>query len=381
MDAQRGNKGLLLGGWIALAAVVLLGSGCAVVPTAEPAPEITANQPNNLGMAVAVPPELLRQPSAPTRYVVQRGDTLWDISSHFLANPWLWPEIWLVNPQIANPHLIYPGDIISLQWINGKPVLRLERGDGVQRLKPLVRTTPLPQPVPALPMAAIKSFIEHARFIDEDAAKAAPYILAPADGHLMAAKGMDVFARRLPDGADANWQVMRAGQHYYDPETGELLGREGIVVGAATLLRDGDPARLTIDESLREARRGDLLFPLDDDDYVPELLLQPVAEDVDARVVAGFDVITRIGQYQIVTLNRGRDSGLELGATFEGFAPDEEIRDTVAEKPESVWLPGEYRGLAVVFRVDERVAHALVMNARQAMRVGDYLRSPLLSTQ
>jgi hypothetical protein len=330
-------------------------------------------------MAVTVPPELLRQPAAPTRYVVQKGDTLWDISSHFLANPWLWPEIWLVNPQIANPHLIYPGDIISLQWVNGKPVLRIDRGDGVQRLKPLVRTTPLPQPVPALPMAAIQSFIEHARFIDEDAAKDAPYILAPADGHLMAAKGMDVFARRLAPDAAPNWQIMRAGQRYYDPETGELLGREGIVVGAASVLQYGDPARLKIDDSLRETLRGDLLFPAADEPYVPELLLQPVAADGSARVVAGFDVITRIGQYQIVTLNSGRESGLQLGATFEGFAPDEEIRDTVAEKAESVWLPGEYRGLAVVFRVDERVSHALVMNAQQAMRVGDYLRSPLLS--
>lgn len=379
MDERRGNKGLRQLSQLGLTLLLLLSAGCALVPTSEPQATLEPAEPNNLGMAVTVPPELLRQPAAPTRYVVQKGDTLWDISSHFLANPWLWPEIWLVNPQIANPHLIYPGDIISLQWVNGKPVLRIDRGDGVQRLKPLVRTTPLPQPVPALPMAAIQSFIEHARFIDEDAAKDAPYILSPADGHLMAAKGMDVFARRLAQDAAPNWQIMRAGQRYYDPETGELLGREGIVVGAASVLQYGDPARLKIDDSLRETLRGDLLFPVADEPYVPELLLQPVAADVSARVVAGFDVITRIGQYQIVTLNSGRESGLQLGATFEGFAPDEEIRDTVTEKAESVWLPGEYRGLAVVFRVDERVSHALVMNAQQAMRVGDYLRSPLLS--
>lgn len=362
---------------------LLLASGCASVATqpdtsAESAPIAQAEPSNHLGVAVSVPPQLIRA-SAPTRYVVVKGDTLWDISSRFLSNPWLWPEIWLVNPQIKNPHLIYPGDIVSLEWINGRPVLRIERDDGVKRLKPLVKTTPLPQPVPALPMEAIQSFIEHARFIDETAAATAPYILAPADGHLMAAKGMDVYARGFGDDQTETWQIIRAGQHYYDPVTKELLGREGISVGEAEVLQAGDPARLKISDSLREALRGDYLFPVAEEEFIPELLLQPVPEGTEARVVAGFDVITRIGQYQIITLNCGSEHDLELGATFEGFGQDSVITDTVRGKGEKVALPGEYRGLAVVFRVDKKVAHALVMNAEQAMRVGDYLRSPLSS--
>lgn len=367
-------------GFVGIALLSL--AACAAKPVAPAEPPVAKPVSSHLGMAVSVPPELLRQTTqAPTRYVVQKGDTLWDISSRFLANPWLWPEIWLVNPQVKNPHLIYPGDIISLEWINGQPVLRIERDDGIRKLKPLVRTTPLAQPVPALPMDAIRSFLKSARFIDQAAAESAPYMLTPADGHLMAAKGMDIFARGFGENPEATWQLVRAGQRYYDPETDELLGQEGIAIGTAVIKQAGDPARLKIEESLREAMRGDLLFPVPEEDYRPELLLQPVPEGTDARVIAGFDVITIAGQYQIVTLNCGAAHDLKAGATFEAYSQSTAIEDTVAGDGEMVYLPGEYRGTVVVFRVDEKVAHALVMSAEQALRVGDHLRSPLSSNR
>ena len=63
----------------------------------------------------------------PSRYVVVKGDTLWDISARFLRDPWRWPDIWHVNPQIKNPHLIYPGDRVELTFKDGKPQLVLKR--------------------------------------------------------------------------------------------------------------------------------------------------------------------------------------------------------------------------------------------------------------
>src|SRR5262245_44043543 len=69
------------------------------------------------------------RPDAPKSYVVKRGDTLWDISSMFLKDPWLWPEVWIINPQVENPHLIYPGDTLALAFgANGNPQIRLQSG-------------------------------------------------------------------------------------------------------------------------------------------------------------------------------------------------------------------------------------------------------------
>ena len=57
---------------------------------------------------------------APNRYVVKKGDTLWDISGRYLDSPWRWKEIWATNTQIKNPNLIYPNDILILCVIQGK---------------------------------------------------------------------------------------------------------------------------------------------------------------------------------------------------------------------------------------------------------------------
>ena len=88
------------------------------------------------GVAPAQDDDLLKQ-QHPDRYIVKKGDTLWDIAGMFLNKPWLWPEIWQINPQVANPHLIYPGDELELIYLDGKPRLRMKAG--VLRLSPRVR--------------------------------------------------------------------------------------------------------------------------------------------------------------------------------------------------------------------------------------------------
>ncbi|MDZ7810433.1 MAG: LysM domain-containing protein [Arhodomonas sp.] len=87
----------------------------------------------------------------PTRYTVQPGDTLWDIASRFLTKPWYWPEIWHENPEIDNPHLIYPGDVIRLAIVDGEPRLTAERGGGTVKLSPKVRVEELDDAIPTIP--------------------------------------------------------------------------------------------------------------------------------------------------------------------------------------------------------------------------------------
>ncbi len=116
-------------------------------------------------------------PDAPERYTVQQGDTLWDISAKFLTDPWYWPEIWHINPQVANPHLIYPGDVLALTWVNGQPRLVLESG-GPARLSPRVRENPLSEAINAIPYDRIAAFMSRPDVLAREQVKSAPYVRA-----------------------------------------------------------------------------------------------------------------------------------------------------------------------------------------------------------
>src|SRR5688572_5379412 len=148
-------------------------------------------------------------PRHPDTYVVQRGDTLWDIASMFLRDPWYWPEIWQINPQVENPHLIFPGDILSLAYLgDGRPVVNLERaplvtdagGGGVERLSPRVRSTPLDEAIQTIPYETIAAFLSRPRFIEKREIDDLPYIVAHREG-LIGSAGKDVYIRGLEEQA------------------------------------------------------------------------------------------------------------------------------------------------------------------------------------
>src|SRR5688572_7717447 len=142
-------------------------------------------------------------PDAPDRYVVQKGDTLWDISAKFLTDPWYWPEIWHINPQVANPHLIYPGDELALIWVDGRPQVTIARG-GPVRLSPRVRENPLSEALNAIPYERIAAFMQRPAVLTRDQVEGAPYVAHARDHRLIASVGNDIYARRLADGAVGN---------------------------------------------------------------------------------------------------------------------------------------------------------------------------------
>jgi hypothetical protein len=358
-------------------------TGAATAPEAPP--PASSSQPQ---AASEAPSPVRLSPTAPERYTVVRGDTLWDIAGKFLQDPWFWPEIWQVNPQIENPHLIYPGDVISLVYVDGRPQLRLERG-GVaalppgtptDRLSPRVRVEPLGQAITTIPYEAIAPFLSRPTVLSKDEVNAAPYILAMRNQHLVAGKGQPVYARSsdsLPNGA--SYAVYHVGEPYRDPDNNNVIGYEALYVGQGQIIHEGDPAKLLLTESRREVLAGDRLLPVETD--IP-LNFYPTAPsiEVEGRIVAVLDGVSRIGQFNIVVLNRGANAGLEQGHVLEVYQAGDVVYDryTTEHWPgiRRVHLPEEHAGLVLVFRVLEDISYALVTEATNEIKVADVVRNP-----
>ena len=205
-----------------------------------------------LSMPLALAEELLRA-DHPDQYTVVKGDTLWDISGRFLRSPWRWPDIWHVNPQIANPHLIYPGDVLELVYIDGQPQLRLRRGD--LKLSPTVRATPWDGAIPTIPVDAIGPFLTRPYVLDEGELDNAPYIVDFADEHILGGAGQKAYVRSIEQADALKYEIVRPGGPYKDAETGEILGYEATYIGTTELQRTGDPATLFINSTELEAGR------------------------------------------------------------------------------------------------------------------------------
>lgn len=329
-------------------------------------------------------------PDAPEEYVVKPGDTLWDISKVFLRDAWYWPEIWYVNPQVANPHLIYPGDVLRLVYVDGKPRLTLagstESGSGTKRLSPQVRREPLSQAITAIPYEIIASFMGRPTLLDKDQVRNAPYVVAMRDGHIIGASGNEIYARGLEDAqADSRYSVIHIEERLRDPENGRLLGYSGMYVGSGPVAAQGKVAKLVLTESTREALQGDKLFP-EKVEVNLEFVPHAPDSDIEASIIA-VRSHTVMGQYQVVALNRGKESGLEPGHVLAVYQAGDVVRDTYAKGglgarnsktmfARKVRLPDERAGIVMVFKAFDRMSYALIMEATHEIRQGDNARNP-----
>ena len=311
----------------------------------------------------------------PSTYVVVRGDTLWDISGRFLREPWLWPEVWRANPQIKNPHLIYPGDRISLYYENGEPRLRLERGQGgVVKLSPKIRKIPKREAVPPIPLEKISAFLKDHRVVDPGLLENAPYVVAGDDTRLISGAGDTVYARGQWPAYDT-FSIYRTGQRYLDPVTQEFLGLEMISIGDVQLeRREGDIGVMHVVSANREILNGDLLLPADGGAISTSFQPQPPVEVSGGEILAAPDGLRTIGRNDSVALNRGSRDGVEPGFVFGVERQGETITDPKTGEP--ITLPGEEGGLLMVFRIYDKVSYALVMKAERPLSVGDKLLEP-----
>lgn len=321
---------------------------------------------------------------APNQYTVQEGDTLWDIAATFLRDPWYWPEVWYVNPQVENPHLIYPGDVLALVMIDGQERITNVRAS-TYRLSPEARITPLSQSVASIPYEQISSFLSRGMVLEKGQAEELPYILATRGDRLMAAAGNDVYVRgNDPVPSGTRFSVVKIGDELIDPDDGKTVGYAGDFIGEGVMSRGGDPATLSLTDTNREALQGDRLVPETVD--IP-LNFFPKAPnfDVDGKIISVVDGVSLIGQYQVVVINRGARDGLGPGDVLTVFQTGDIVRDrfsggilrkTRISGGEKVRLPDEEAGTIMVFKVYDRIGYGLVMEATSDIHVLDAVRDP-----
>jgi hypothetical protein len=358
----------------------------------------------------------------PDEYVVVEGDTLWDIAARFLDKPWQWPAIWHANPQVANPHLIFPGDRLSLIYDDGQPRLAVNRDKPVKRLSPDIHVTRR-QAVTAIPLSLLKPFIKNARVVSPAQYEGLPYVVANYEQRITASVNDRTYVRELSGEVGREYAIVRLGNIYYRlddemrrgrspkayreqlPERLEIpggfwrpvntwgkkvdiIGYELYEVGRAVLAKNGDPAILEVTSGTREILEGDLVLPIDDyawDDQFMPRPMEPMSEDMRVLAVEGGNV--GVGQLQMVSIRGGARQGVEPGHVFSAFSPGERIRDEVkypkgsmadASKwnSDKVTLPAEYNAHIMVIRVFDEVSYALVMDGKRLVSEFDILRHP-----
>ena len=358
-------------------------------PAAEPE-TVTSNLPDLPagGEATTIVTESTAPISAtaPKSYVVQRGDTLWGLANKFLKDPWLWPEIWYVNPEVSNPHRIYPGDTLRLALgTDGKEQVQVVHASGSgTRLEPLLRSTALEGPIASIPYSAIAAFLSRPGVLTKQQVEAAPYVLALRDRHMIAGADNEVYVRKLSAAAAAgeHFSVMHVGDKLKDPDGGKMLGYLANYCGTAVVTRPGNPASVLITESEREIVAGDVLVP-ETGGSVADIVPRVPAGAVNARVISVINGVLLAGQYQVVAINRGSQQGIEAGHVLRVNQSGDKVRDHCATitglgtcTGHSVNLPQESAGMLLMFRVFDHVSYGLVLNETDPIATGDRVVRP-----
>ncbi|BCA26043.1 LysM peptidoglycan-binding domain-containing protein [Metapseudomonas otitidis] len=314
----------------------------------------------------------------PERYTVVRGDTLWDISGKFLSEPWKWPEIWHANPQIQNPHLIYPGDTLSLVYVDGQPRLVLDRGAsrGTIKLSPRVRSTPMAEAIPTIPLEAINSFLLSNRIVDTpEQFEGIPYIVAGNAERVVSGAGDRVYARGKIDPASASYGIFRQGKTYIDPDTEEFLGINADDIGGANVVaQEGDVTTMALTRSTQEVRLGDRLFPTEERSITSTFMPSAPDREVKGLILDVPRGVSQIGQFDVVTLNKGKRDGLAEGNVLAVYKTGETVRDRVTG--EMVKIPDERAGLLMVFRTYDKLSYGLILAASRQLQVMDKVQNP-----
>ena len=349
-------------------------------------------------------------PDHPDQYTVQEGDTLWDISGQFLVEPWRWPEIWRVNPQIEDPHLIYPGDVISMSFDGDTPILSVQRGgrsdvrsdarsaDRNVKLTPTIRAEDRPQAIYSIPIDAIRHFLTRPLVVSENEMNGWPYVVSSFEEHLVSSPGIETYVSGLTSVSNIKkYSIYRQGPAYISKSGGneETLGYAAIYVGDAEVVEYGDPATVSLVSAVKEVMRGDRLLPQSEDSVFTNFIPSTSDSNIMGSVISAEGVLTEIGQYQVIVIDKGSSDGIEVGNVLGVYQSGQVVEDIVAQANKggyedsglitylgksklagnSVILPDVRAGIVMIFRTFDRISYALVMEAYTPIHLYDAVKN------
>lgn len=360
-------------------------------------------------------------PNAPQRYVVKQGDTLWGISGKYLYSPWQWNRLWGANrSDVRNPHMIYPGQVLLLRYVNGQPRLGFEsssfNSDGIPviKLHPRVREASSGYGIQTVNVNFYRMFMQHPQIIDQMKTQNAPKLIEGPDNRLMYSKGERVYAYGITE--PGRYLVYRATKDITDPDTHKYLGQEVVFSGIVSTLpytnsaleaasdkdkeylKEGEyytrihplakvPTQtaqpMVVEEAVSEIRKGDFLLKMTDEGKSFQMMPHAPTRHIDAKVVSIFDGVSEAGQFQTITLNKGEADGLDKGTVLSLYKRSRQVKvDLENGKKGSksvvkyVSIPAEEVGLAMVYRTGERLASAIILESLTSVNIGDTASEP-----
>jgi len=336
---------------------------------------------------VAIADTLTLKDNHPDTYTVIKGDTLWDISAHFLNSPWLWPRLWQANSQIKNPHLIYPGDLLTLIWVDGEPRLSRKR---LKKLSPTPRLQEKQSAIPTIPLSSISAFLSRDHVIDPLLLADAPRLLGDAKATPSFFEG-DIFYGEGQYDKGKLYGVYRLGEDYIDPLSNEFLGKQLIFIGLSEVSKNPNVSgteQVTPHDfisSSREARQGDLILPIPEHETLPAYFLpQSVAKTIKGQIIGALNNSRAIAKWDTVVINKGQRDNIQIGSMFSVLQPGPGVlinkTRVVYQKDASrfsqigspdITIPAQRVGELLVFKVYDKVSIAMIMRSSEVM-AADY---------
>lgn len=332
-------------------------------------------------------PEPTIKADAPNRYIVKKGDTLWDISGRYLDSPWRWKEIWATNKQIKNPNLIYPNDVLILCVIQGKTLVGVDTGEGCagvekQVLGAAVNTavtvTSTANSIPPIPWSAIQHWLDKTIIVNPNDFETTPYILASKNRNLITAAGDKVYAKGVPLLVGQRYGIYRKGEPYVEPKTQQIIGLEvtQVATGLVTdVAANGVTSLELLDSYGKEVREGDRVFVELDNAIPPVFYPKPASVNRGGMIVRVLDSISSAARGSVVAVNLGQKQGAQPGDVLTVYQKGPLVRDTM-DNDTPVRLPSERSGMVMVFNTFDDISYAYVLDSELPLNVGDQLLPP-----